>query len=63
MTQDVRRQCVVCAWRRECTKKHTIKPTALHCPDYCRDEALGPEVGETAPAERHKRIDDIFGRS
>ncbi len=64
MTLDVRTQCAVCAWRETCTKKHTIKESALHCPDFCRDRTLGAaeeEEGEPEPRERHKHIEDVFG--
>ena len=62
MTLNIRTLCAVCAWRGECTKKHTIKETALHCPDFCRDQALRSEADTEAPAERHKQVEDVFGR-
>ncbi len=61
MTLDVRIQCSVCAWRENCTKKHTIRETLLHCPDFCRDERLKPEERTGAGPERHKRVEDVFG--
>ena len=62
MTLDIRKQCVTCAWREACVKKHTLKETALHCPDYTRDLKLGPEQGDEAVAERHKQVEDVFAR-
>lgn len=61
MTVDAKTMCAVCAWRETCAKKFSIKDSAIHCPDYVRDERLGPE-GETAagPAEKHKKIEDPF---
>jgi hypothetical protein len=61
MTLDVRTQCFVCAWREACTKKHSLKETALHCPDFCRDQTLGEDTGGETVAERHKQVDDVFG--
>ncbi len=63
MTLDVRTQCAVCAWRETCTKKHTMRETVLHCPDFCRDAALGPEDEPAEPQERHKKVEDVFGDS
>jgi hypothetical protein len=61
MALDVRRQCAVCAWREDCTKKHTIKETALHCPDYCRDLRLQAEPSAESSRGPHKQIEDVFG--
>ncbi len=63
MGLDIRTQCAVCAWREGCVKKHTLKETTLHCPDYCRDRSLPPEPAEeeAAKAGRHKRVEDVFG--
>lgn len=61
MTLDIRRQCAVCAWREACTKKHTLKESALHCPDFCRDLKLGTDEKAASPAERHKQVEDVFG--
>ncbi len=61
MTLDIRKQCAVCAWRAACTKKHTLKESALHCPDFCRDETLGSGEKDEVPSERHKQIEDVFG--
>lgn len=63
MTLDIRAQCAVCAWRETCTKKHTLKETALHCPDFCRDAALPPEEEAKGAPERHKKVEDVFGDS
>lgn len=60
MGVDVRIRCSVCAWRENCVKKHTIKESALHCPDYVRDQRLGPEEDAARPTERHKKIEDPF---
>ena len=61
MTVDTRIKCAVCAWRETCVKKYTIKDSAIHCPDYVRDERLGPEDdGEAKPAETMKKIEDPF---
>lgn len=61
MGVDVRIKCSVCAWREKCTKKHTIKESAAHCPDYVRDLAFGPEDdGVAPPSEPHKKIVDPF---
>lgn len=61
MTLDIRKQCAVCAWRGECTKKHTLRESTLHCPDYCRDETLAGDPEEAKPAEKHKKVEDVFG--
>ena len=61
MTTEVHKQCAVCAWREACTKKHTIQESARSCPDFTRDERLPAEPGEDAPAERHKKVEDVFG--
>lgn len=63
MTLDVRTQCLVCAWREACVKKHTLREAGLHCPDFCRDRGL-PEAAEepAPPTPRHKRTEDVFGR-
>ncbi len=61
MGLDIRTQCAVCAWREACVKKHTLKESALHCPDFCRDRSLAPEGAEERAAERHKRTEDVFG--
>lgn len=59
MTLDAHALCATCAWRSTCAKKHTLRETALHCPDYSRDLTLGAE--ETVrKAERHKKVDDVF---
>ncbi len=64
MTIDVRYKCAVCAWREKCTKKHTIKDSAMHCPDYVRDETLGPEEDSPGCAtplrHSHKKVEDPF---
>lgn len=61
MGMDVRKQCAVCAWRDGCTKKHRIKETALHCPDFCRDRTLATEPAPVGGPERHKQLVDVFG--
>jgi len=61
MTQDIRKKCLVCAWRENCAKKHTIKENALHCPDFCRDRSLPEDEGAASAPERHKQIEDVFG--
>lgn len=58
---DVRELCAVCAWRAACTKKHTVREAALHCPDFARDVSLAPSQDAAKPAERHKQVDDVFG--
>jgi hypothetical protein len=60
MTLDVHQQCAVCAWRGACAKKHSLTETALHCPDFTRDAAFGEE-GVSPPAERLKKVEDVFG--
>ena len=60
MGLDRRQQCLVCAWRETCAKKHTIRETALHCADFCRDRTL-PEEEVPGVQERHKQIEDVFG--
>lgn len=62
MGVDVRIKCSVCAWRENCVKKHTIKETAAHCPDYVWDLKLGPEEDGSVPPPRdgHKKIVDPF---
>jgi len=61
MGLDVRIKCAVCAWREKCTKKHTLKESAMHCPDFVRDKLLGPEEdGGKPPAVEHKKIVDPF---
>jgi len=61
MGLDIRKKCLVCAWRETCAKKHTVRENALHCADFCRDLTI-PEEPEGAPGrERHKQIDDVFG--
>jgi len=61
MGLDVRKQCLVCAWRETCAKKHTVKETTLHCADFCRDRSLPAEEPEEPARERHKQIEDVFG--
>ena len=61
MTLDIHIKCAVCAWREKCVKKHTLKESALHCPDYCRDASLPPEEEQKPAAGRsHKKIEDPF---
>ena len=68
MTIDTRIKCAVCAWRENCTKKHIIKESAMHCPDYVRDQKLGPEEdlpeegeGASNPLNHSgKKIEDPF---
>jgi hypothetical protein len=60
MTLDVHRQCSVCAWRGACVKKHTIKETVLHCPEFCKDVTLKGESGSQGPSRRSKQIEDVF---
>jgi len=61
MSLAIRTQCAVCAWREACVKKHTLKETALHCPDFCRDRTLAAEGAEEQVGVRHKRTEDVFG--
>jgi hypothetical protein len=61
MTLDIHKQCVVCAWRATCGKKHTIRETALHCPDFTRDLSLEAEGSSGQTTERHKQVEDVFG--
>lgn len=37
---DERTICVVCAWRKDCRKKHRYQSSGLRCPDYTRDITL-----------------------
>lgn len=61
MGLDVRTQCPVCAWRETCAKKHTLKETALHCPDFCRDRSFPAEESGGGVVAEHKRREDVFG--
>lgn len=61
MTTTVHQQCAVCAWRETCSKKHTLQESALNCPDFTRDERLPAEVAPTAPGDKHKQTEDVFG--
>lgn len=61
MTLDARKQCAVCAWRGTCAKSQVAEESTLHCADFTRDVALGDGEAAPASAERHKRIDDVFG--
>lgn len=61
MGLDIHKQCLICAWRETCSKKHTIKEKSLHCADFCRDRSLPEEAEGTAGQERHKQIEDVFG--
>ena len=62
-TINAKKQCAVCAWRENCTKKHTIKDSAINCPDFTRDENLPPEEDgeEFVEKKSHKKIEDVFG--
>lgn len=60
MSLDIRTQCAVCAWREACNKKHTLKESGLHCPDFCRDRALPAEEAEASAVPAHKRVEDVF---
>ena len=57
---DIRRQCVVCAWRGDCAKKYTLRETALHCPDFCEDQTLPKEAISRKPSDSHRRVEDVF---
>ena len=61
MSLDIHQMCVVCAWREKCTKKLTMKETAMHCPDFTRDATI---PADDAPAKKagpgHKKIVDPF---
>ncbi len=61
MSFNTHQQCAVCAWRETCAKKHTIKESALNCPDFSRDRALGDAPEDQSRAERHKQVEDVFG--
>jgi hypothetical protein len=61
MSLDIRKQCAVCAWRENCNKKHTLKESALHCPDFCRDKNLPEDEAGAPVVERHKQVEDVFG--
>ncbi len=37
MAYDLRKGCVICAWRGTCVKKFSIGEGGLHCPDYTED--------------------------
>ena len=64
MSIEVKKQCVVCAWRESCNKKFTIKDSAMNCPDFSRDQSFPPEEESAAASEKsHKKIDDVFGDS
>ena len=43
--------CLVCAWRENCQKKYSMKPTQ-RCPDFERDLRLKPD--SDAPAKGDK---------
>lgn len=62
MSLDIRQLCAVCAWRENCTKKHTIRESAMHCPDFTRDKTLPEEeVSKEAPTSAGmKKIVDPF---
>lgn len=60
MSLDIRTQCAVCAWRETCNKKHTLKESGLHCPDFCRDRAFPAPEAETPAGPAHKRVEDVF---
>jgi len=39
---EFEQQCVVCAWRDDCKKKHRLQAEGgrVRCPDFCRDLTL-----------------------
>lgn len=48
MTEDVRKLCVVCAWRVNCAKRFNMADSAtLHCPDFTEDLALRKQKAES----------------
>jgi len=49
MPHDLRRSCVLCAWRASCAKKFSMTDDALHCPDFTEDVELRRER-EASPA-------------
>lgn len=46
MTYDLRKGCVICAWRGNCAKKFSIGEGGLHCPDYTEDIQLRRKLKE-----------------
>ena len=61
MTLDARKQCAVCAWRGTCAKTQVSEESTLHCADFSRDVSLGDGEAPSAPPERHKVVEDVFG--
>lgn len=37
MNYDLRKGCVICAWRGTCAKKFSVGEGGLHCPDFTQD--------------------------
>ena len=41
MGHDVRKLCVICAWRANCAKRFNMGDDAtMHCPDFTEDVVL-----------------------
>lgn len=50
MAYDLRKGCVICAWRGTCAKKFSIDEGGLHCPDYTEDVQLRRQRQDAAAA-------------
>ncbi|PLX41615.1 MAG: hypothetical protein C0608_05170 [Deltaproteobacteria bacterium] len=64
MPFDARKQCSVCAWRAECTKKFRTEESNLHCADFTRDKKIPADESEAASPEtgdRMKTLENVFG--
>ena len=64
MSFDARKQCSVCAWRADCTKKFKTEESNLHCADFTRDKTIPPEeegVEKADAGARMKTVEDVFG--
>lgn len=51
MAYDLRKGCVLCAWRGTCAKKFSIGEGGLHCPDYTEDVQLRRQLQGEIDAE------------
>lgn len=50
MGNDLRKVCVICAWRGSCAKKFSCEEGGLHCPDFTEDIQLRRQLQAEASA-------------